>query len=369
MQKFRKAAKAVADHTLVGKYVDFCHEMANAQYLTPQQRFEALHLLEQRWSDVKPEGQHDGGDDHGEHDDHGSDLPPELRAFESPAEQLETEFNPKLIILEKALLRSGTWSELERVELMGLADDFSTKLTQRMSQEIDTFDKILSLTNIGDFGTERFLKIYSATMDKIKSDDRDSFDALNAFVTSLEADWKGKSCKQQYAELLPFYIQASQSKPSLEALLKRLQSQFQASSQKELTSVVCITGPLKHVFRIMEKVAKNLAEPMSVQRVFDAVRGMITCDSMASILEVMKRFKALNDDGEIRILRIKNRYLKPSAGGWSDLLMNFRYLVCSYCAPTVLLLHSYRTPTALLPHSHRTHTALSIQPAREGTCL
>jgi hypothetical protein len=101
-----------------------------------------------------------------------------------------------------------------------------------------------------------------------------------------------------------------------------MQETFHASEKKELKTIVCLTGPLKHLFRIMEKVAKKPG-PMSVGKAFDAVRGMITCESMAAILEVMKHFKALNTAGDIRILRIKNRFLTPSAGGWSDLLMNF----------------------------------------------
>jgi hypothetical protein len=235
--KLRRAAKAVTDPSKVEKYVDFCHEMAGAQYLTSAQRFEALRQLEARWEKARPsEG---AGEDHDDHGDH-ADLPPELRAFESPAEQLAAEFSPRLLVLEKTLLASGTWSEDEQNQLLSLAEEFSSKLKKRMSEELDTFEKVLTLTGIGDFGTERFMKIYSATMEKIKSDDRESFDAMNSFVTLLDADWKGKECSQPHSELLPFYMQACETKPTFEALMGRYVSSSSAKLNQFLFSIPLI---------------------------------------------------------------------------------------------------------------------------------
>ena len=59
----------------------------------------------------------------------------------------------------------------------------------------------------------------------------------------------------------------------------------------------------------------------------EQVRGMFTCNSMAHaflVLEaVVQRFGADGRDTDhAKIVRSKNRYARPSGGGWMDCLIN-----------------------------------------------
>ena len=56
----------------------------------------------------------------------------------------------------------------------------------------------------------------------------------------------------------------------------------------------------------------------------DTVRGMFECATMEHAVEVMRALVALADGGKIALKRSKNRFSRPSAGGWMDCLVNFK---------------------------------------------
>ena len=62
------------------------------------------------------------------------------------------------------------------------------------------------------------------------------------------------------------------------------------------------------------------------ERVCDVVRGMLVAHDMAAVGAIASAMVALSERGVVQVVRIKDRFTVPSAGGWRDLMINF--LVC-----------------------------------------
>jgi hypothetical protein len=79
---------------------------------------------------------------------------------------------------------------------------------------------------------------------------------------------------------------------------------------------------LKHPFRAMEKITFAAPEPethLQANKLLDVVRGMIVCDSVASRLAV---FQQILSSDTLQIVRLKNRPIQPTDGGWVGCLLN-----------------------------------------------
>ncbi len=122
----------------------------------------------------------------------------------------------------------------------------------------------------------------------------------------------------------------------------------------ELSSGHYIQAPTKGIHRALEKV--SLRVPSSSQSIFnssgelkintnannvcDVVRGAVEYHDSSSLchmltllasadpnLRHLEQWKAF-DSGitdEIEIMRIKNRFMNPTTGGWADCMINFRF--------------------------------------------
>jgi len=78
--------------------------------------------------------------------------------------------------------------------------------------------------------------------------------------------------------------------------------------------------PLKSSVRIVEKCLLRHDAPGAADRVCDVVRDMILVSSMHGIAAVLAAIHAFD---EIEIVRVKDRFGVPSAGGWRDLMVNY----------------------------------------------
>jgi hypothetical protein len=85
---------------------------------------------------------------------------------------------------------------------------------------------------------------------------------------------------------------------------------------------VILPQTLKHPFRAVEKITFAAPEPEThvlANKLLDVVRGMIACDSVASMLAV---FQQILSSDTLQIVRLKNRLEQPTDGGWGDCLLN-----------------------------------------------
>ena len=69
------------------------------------------------------------------------------------------------------------------------------------------------------------------------------------------------------------------------------------------------------------------------ERVCDVVRAMLVADDVATVCEILDAVAALSAAGVVRVVRVKDRFANPSAGGWRDVMINL--VVCGGTAPSV----------------------------------
>ena len=96
-------------------------------------------------------------------------------------------------------------------------------------------------------------------------------------------------------------------------------------------------GPLKKANRIVEKLCLDPAQraaldsckpaALDASGVLDTVRGMLTCNTMAHAFQLLRTLtRRFGENGEnrtdARLVRSKNRFARPSGGGWMDCLVN-----------------------------------------------
>jgi hypothetical protein len=81
---------------------------------------------------------------------------------------------------------------------------------------------------------------------------------------------------------------------------------------------------LKKTSRVVEKSALRPGEGRGRSKwVCDVVRAMLVATSMSAVGSIVRGLLALHKAGALRVVRIKDRFARPSAGGWRDLMVNF----------------------------------------------
>ena len=80
---------------------------------------------------------------------------------------------------------------------------------------------------------------------------------------------------------------------------------------------------LKATKRIVEKAALRPGEGRGrTERVCDVVRAMLVAKDMRTVGAIAEALRALQAEGLVEVLRIKDRFAQPSGGGWRDLMVN-----------------------------------------------
>ena len=80
---------------------------------------------------------------------------------------------------------------------------------------------------------------------------------------------------------------------------------------------------LKATKRIVEKAALRPGEGRGrTDRVCDVVRAMLVAKDMRTVGAIAEALRALQAEGLVEVLRIKDRFAQPSGGGWRDLMVN-----------------------------------------------
>jgi hypothetical protein len=124
--------------------------------------------------------------------------------------------------------------------------------------------------------------------------------------------------QQNTSDICTLYSQAAKWKPRIDDEIRSIMTSFNADQQVE----VMLPLTLKHPFRAMEKITFATPEPethVQANKLLDVVRGMIVCDSVASMLAV---FQQVLSSDMLQIVRLKNRLVQPTDGGWGDCLLS-----------------------------------------------
>merc|ERR1712190_675656 len=78
---------------------------------------------------------------------------------------------------------------------------------------------------------------------------------------------------------------------------------------------------MKGLCRILEKSVIDAQGGRQVPSIFDAARSMLIFNAIADIALCLER---VGVDRTVKVLRLKDRFVKP-AGGWSDILINLQF--------------------------------------------
>ena len=147
-------------------------------------------------------------------------------------------------------------------------------------------------------------------------------------------------CKCNYHTLLQ---QADQRSARFGLFIEQLAARSNATSTR---------APFKSAWRAVEKMvlskanAEQRSHPvgggqlelgkLDATNLCDILRGSITCKDFPTLITALQLLRSLDKElggglevpgvtDKIRLVRIKNRFIKPTSGGWADLLINFHF--------------------------------------------
>ena len=177
-------------------------------------------------------------------------------------------------------------------------------------------------------GNSDFYSVYDGVWRLIRKSERSAVQKYAQAMHELSAlTISSHAIQQTSKDPCELFQHAAKIKSAYKAFVMRLVD--------GMTSVdVSIPKGLKKMGRIVEKsLLKRGDDPGNAGRVFDLVRGMVLCDNMTHVAELVTRLcragaiateEESTQDRKIVLRRVKDRFLKsPSAGGWRDCMVNF----------------------------------------------
>jgi hypothetical protein len=288
---------------------------------------EALRPLQKRAAEalgpIKPATEGD--------DKHAAKLPEALNAFKTLAktEAIEAACAP-LHELELNVARDP--DSKEAVDALGaqlvvvdqvMATEIQ-KRTEGVSEEAAQA-MIKACQTAIEAGNKDFQSVYGSVYNVIKSGDADGTAKYEAAVGALDAAIEKPAVAEQRDEAgvaAVLFADAARAKPSFDVVVRELKAATGAGL--ELAVLGAKKTGLKKTSRVVEKSALRPGEGRGRSKwVCDVVRAMLVATSMSAVGSIVRGLLALHEAGALRVVRIKDRFAHPSAGGWRDLMVNF----------------------------------------------
>jgi len=176
-----------------------------------------------------------------------------------------------------------------------------------------------------EVGNKDFQSVYGSVYNVIKSGDADGMAKYEAAVGDLDAAIEKPAVAEQRDEAgvaAVLFADAARAKPSFDVVVRELKAATGAGL--ELAVLGAEKTGLKKTSRVVEKSALRPGEGRGRSKwVCDVVRAMLVATSMSAVGSIVRGLLALHEAGALRVVRIKDRFAQPSAGGWRDLMVNF----------------------------------------------
>ena len=242
-------------------------------------------------------------------------MPPALRSFEplslcvyiaalaSCQKLVEAENN----IVQNALdVEAASHIRLVSKQIQGL---MKIEVTRRLVQPGIGYQ----LQRVVNAGREDFMGVYRSVWNRIKINEKTD---VARYEKAVKGITPAAQTGQTATDIVQLLQHASQCKPLFEQQIKDIINECYGG-EDPLAPKTRIPDNLKHVVRIVEKLQLNPEGPSdSVSNIFDVVRGMIRCRSMADVAKVVETIAGLES---ITIVRVKDRFVAhPTSGGWRD---------------------------------------------------
>ena len=297
-----------------------------AQFEVP----EALRPLQQRAAEalgpIKPATATEGGDD-----EHAVKLPEALRSFTPLAKTEAIEAACALLHeLELGVARAPDSEEAVgalRAQLVVVDQVMATEIAARTEGVSDEAagELVKTCQAAIEAGNKDFQSVYGSVFNVIKSGDADGMAEYEAAVGALDAAIEKPAAAVQRDEAgvaAVLYADAARVKPSFDVVVRELATATGARLELALLSAQK-TG-LKKTSRVVEKSALRPGAGRGRSKwVCDVVRAMLVATSMSAVGSIVRGLLALHGAGALTVVRIKDRFAQPSAGGWRDLMVNF----------------------------------------------
>ena len=213
--------------------------------------------------------------------------------------------------LEKEIAAKGDWSHEEedaiRDTIEDLEKDFAIYLVEASQPST-----VAELTQISETTGEDDRVVY--TIAKSKADKETGADW--SFVERTAPGIEGKENRQLTGDVAMLYRHARACHGDFEALIKGVAEGLGGDAGVEAK-----VAPLKHLYRIVEKKEFSTHYPGRADGVCDIVRALFKCTTKAAMAKV---YEALLTHPDLVVVRGKDRWTKPTPGGWADHMLNFR---------------------------------------------
>ena len=195
----------------------------------------------------------------------------------------------------------------------------STAMQQKVKFRLSQPGVAERLQAVVQAGRKDFNEIYRSVWDMVTHDTY-GVDRYKAAVAGVIAAAAPHSEERQEAQSVAELLQhAGQCKQRFDDVVNDVVAQCQGGVANVATAFpqARIPARLKKVSRIAEKLLLHPSGPITdVGRIFDVVRGMIRCQTMTQVAEVLEQ---LTSQQGITIVRVKDRFIaNPSPGGWRD---------------------------------------------------
>ena len=183
-------------------------------------------------------------------------------------------------------------------------------------------------------GNRDFERVYRAVWAVLQSGEEHLWPrfkvAVGALLECIKRPDDKPSQREEAKQPTTLLADAAHTKPSFEVVVEGLVT-LGDGTRLEMQRVGDVdkhgdeTSGLKKLQRVVEKALLKPASDATVgetDSVLDVVRAMIVVKDFGVIAAIVEGLKALSDAELVEVLRLKNRFESPSAGGWRDLMIN-----------------------------------------------
>ena len=280
----------------------------------------------------------------------------EVKAFTSEVQAKITQRTKGLREAPPEEELEGKWTELIDVVLQEDDEEEKVNVMRAQWEKSSPWDKhrILIGTRIrlghdDQIGLELIYECANAILSDINDDFQHVYESVHAYVIDSEKQHLGSynaaierlqkavrgdptqlRQREEAAEVVTLLADAAVAKPWFDAVMQeisdvtgaRLEMSWCGKEDEKDGDRIVHTG-LKATKRIIEKAELRFGEGRGrTDRVCDVVRAMLVAKDMAMVRAIVDVLLELIKAGVIKVVRIKDRFKTPSAGGWRDLMVN-----------------------------------------------
>eukprot|EP00930_Biecheleria_cincta_P056795 TRINITY_DN4284_c0_g1_i1.p1 TRINITY_DN4284_c0_g1~~TRINITY_DN4284_c0_g1_i1.p1 ORF type:complete len:903 (-),score=169.33 TRINITY_DN4284_c0_g1_i1:656-3364(-) len=165
-----------------------------------------------------------------------------------------------------------------------------------------------------------FRQVYVSILELIRQDEQVGYGKTVSLLQTLPS----KPIANSVSTVADLIDEATKAQPRVSELAHSIGVHVDALKMQH--KPVSTSGKRKKLGRIQEKLNNSALRREDASRVYDCARAMMTFESMEAVHAALEQICAQVTAGSIAIDRVKDRFSKPSGGGWADAMINFHFV-------------------------------------------